>query len=119
MNQLASQTRNRKNMLETVTLQRIPPVAARRYPLRRVITRPRPIAVEVADGTHGVTGWLVLQKIEPRSGEERGSRAGMPYGGMGIRPNLTRQVVSYRLAPSGSLAVRLVDLDLRRSIAAA
>ena len=29
-------------MLETVTLQRSPPVAARRYPLRRVITRPRP-----------------------------------------------------------------------------
>ena len=34
-------------MLETVTLQRIPPVAARRYPLRRVITRPRP-----GDATH-------------------------------------------------------------------
>ena len=31
-------------MLETVTLQRIPPVAARRYPLRSVITRPRPTA---------------------------------------------------------------------------
>ena len=29
-------------MLGTVTLQRIPPVAARRHPLRRVITRPRP-----------------------------------------------------------------------------
>jgi hypothetical protein len=29
-------------MLETVTLQRIPSVAARRHPLRRVITRPRP-----------------------------------------------------------------------------
>jgi predicted dinucleotide-binding enzyme len=27
-------------MLETVTVQRIPPAAARRYPLRSVITRP-------------------------------------------------------------------------------
>ena len=35
-------------MLGTVTLQRIPPVAARRHPLRRVITRPRPVA-EVND----------------------------------------------------------------------
>ena len=33
---------NRKNMLEIVTSQRIPPVAARRYLLRRVITRSRP-----------------------------------------------------------------------------
>ena len=32
-------------MLGTVTLQRIPPVVARRHPLRRVITRPRPKAV--------------------------------------------------------------------------
>ncbi len=31
-------------MLGTVTLQRIPPVAARRHPLRRVITQPRPTA---------------------------------------------------------------------------
>jgi hypothetical protein len=42
MNQVASQTEIEKNMLETVTLQRIPPVAARRCPPRRVITRPRP-----------------------------------------------------------------------------
>ena len=34
-----------ENMLETVTLQYIPPVAVRRHPLRRVITRPRPNAV--------------------------------------------------------------------------
>jgi len=49
MNQVASQTEIGKNMLETVTLQRIPPVAARRYPLRRVITRPRPEAEQDAN----------------------------------------------------------------------
>ena len=45
MSQACLPDRNRKNMLETVALQRIPPVAVRRYPLRRVITRPRPRAV--------------------------------------------------------------------------
>ena len=36
--------RNRKNMLETAALRRDRPVKAARHPLRRVITRPRPIS---------------------------------------------------------------------------
>jgi hypothetical protein len=60
-------------MLETVTLQRIPPVAARRYPLRRVITRPRPeAALGSRNAAHAVVGigvaasmGLVGQKNQP------------------------------------------------------
>ena len=49
---------NRKNMLETVAPHRIRPVAVRRDPLQRVITRPRPIAAL------GLDALFATQQIE-------------------------------------------------------
>ena len=44
MEQVCLPDRNRKKRSKQVTLPCIPPVAVRRHPLRRVITRPRPKA---------------------------------------------------------------------------
>jgi hypothetical protein len=55
-------------MLQTATLQRIPPVAARRYPLRSVVTRPRPIGDQVAKQHHVLVERII---ICPREGAMR------------------------------------------------